>query len=126
MGRNKMLAVALGKSPSDELRTNLSALSARMKGPVGLFFTKLPREEVGLCVVKVGEAPPHGLLLQLSPFIAAAAGTHGMEGVLSMPVASLHPLSGCVSECAQAPAFLSARASCISMSAHNTQTLSVW
>lgn len=35
MGSTKMLAVALGKSESDELRTNLSRLSARLKGQVG-------------------------------------------------------------------------------------------
>lgn len=46
MGSNKMLQVALGKSESDELRTNLSEIGARLKGPSGLFFTKLPREEV--------------------------------------------------------------------------------
>lgn len=49
MGSNKMLQVALGKSESDELRTNLHELGARLKGPSGLFFTKLPREEVGFC-----------------------------------------------------------------------------
>jgi len=47
MGSNKMLQVALGKSESDELRTNLSVIASRLKGHVGLFFTKLPREEVG-------------------------------------------------------------------------------
>ncbi|KAF5838424.1 ribosomal protein L10-domain-containing protein [Dunaliella salina] len=46
MGSNKMLQVALGKSESDELRTNLSEIGARLKGHSGLFFTKLPREEV--------------------------------------------------------------------------------
>ena len=46
MGSNKMLQVALGKSESDELRTNLSVIASRLKGHSGLFFTKLPREEV--------------------------------------------------------------------------------
>ncbi|KAI8471851.1 MAG: ribosomal protein L10-domain-containing protein [Monoraphidium minutum] len=46
MGSNKMLQVALGKTDADEYRANLSALSARLKGHVGLFFTKLPRDEV--------------------------------------------------------------------------------
>jgi len=50
MGSNKMLQVALGKSESDELRTNLSEIGARLKGHSGLFFTKLPREEVCVCL----------------------------------------------------------------------------
>ena len=45
-----MLQVALGKSESDELRTNLSEIGARLKGHSGLFFTKLPREEVCVCL----------------------------------------------------------------------------
>jgi hypothetical protein len=36
MGSTKMLAVALGKSEADEIRTNLSQLSARLKGQVSL------------------------------------------------------------------------------------------
>jgi hypothetical protein len=45
MGSNKMLQVALGKTEADEYRANLSRLSARLRGHVGLFFTSLPREE---------------------------------------------------------------------------------
>jgi mRNA turnover protein 4 len=47
MGSNKMLQVALGKTEADEYRTNLSLLSDRLKGHVGLFFTTLERDEVG-------------------------------------------------------------------------------
>jgi len=46
MGSTKMLAVALGKGESDELRPNLSQLTARLKGQVGLFFTKLDHAAV--------------------------------------------------------------------------------
>ena len=46
LGSNKMMGVGLGKSEADELRTNLSCISKRLKGHVGLLFTKLPREEV--------------------------------------------------------------------------------
>jgi mRNA turnover protein 4 len=46
MGSNKVLQVALGKTSADELRTNLSLLSARLAGHVGLMFTSLTREEV--------------------------------------------------------------------------------
>lgn len=45
MGSNKVLQVALGKTPADELRTNLSLLSERLAGQVGLFFTKLSKDE---------------------------------------------------------------------------------
>jgi mRNA turnover protein 4 len=47
MGSNKLIQVALGKTDADEYKTNLSLLSQRLKGHVGLFFTKLPHDEVG-------------------------------------------------------------------------------
>ncbi|KAK9842227.1 hypothetical protein WJX81_001488 [Elliptochloris bilobata] len=47
MGSNGLLQVALGRSAADEYGTNLSELSRRIDGSVGLFYTKLPREEVG-------------------------------------------------------------------------------
>lgn len=46
MGSTKMLQVALGKTEADEYRTNLHLMSERTRGPVGLFFTSLPRQEV--------------------------------------------------------------------------------
>jgi hypothetical protein len=46
MGSNKVLQVALGKSSADELRTNLSQLSEKLVGQVGLLFTKMSKEEV--------------------------------------------------------------------------------
>jgi hypothetical protein len=46
MGSNKMLQVALGRSDADEYRPHLSSISAQLAGHVGLFFTKLPQEEV--------------------------------------------------------------------------------
>ena len=48
MGSTGVLQVALGRSAADEYGANLSELSRRIVGNVGLFFTKLPREEVGL------------------------------------------------------------------------------
>lgn len=46
LGSNAILQVALGRSPSDELRTNLHLLSEKIKGQVGLLFTSLPSDEV--------------------------------------------------------------------------------
>lgn len=46
LGSNKVMQVALGKGESDEHKTGLHELSERLRGPCGLFFTSLPREEV--------------------------------------------------------------------------------
>ncbi|KAG1677621.1 hypothetical protein FOA52_010402 [Chlamydomonas sp. UWO 241] len=46
MGSCKVMQVALGRSESDEVRTDIHKLSERLKGYVGLFFTTLSREEV--------------------------------------------------------------------------------
>ena len=46
MGSNKVLQVALGREESDEYKQNISDLSNRIRGKIGLFFTKLPQEEV--------------------------------------------------------------------------------
>lgn len=46
MGSNKVLKVALGREESDEYKQNISELSNRIRGKIGLFFTKLPQHEV--------------------------------------------------------------------------------
>ncbi|KAK9828885.1 hypothetical protein WJX72_002587 [[Myrmecia] bisecta] len=46
MGSTKVLKVALGHNETDEYRANMWQMSERIKGSVGLFFTKLPREKV--------------------------------------------------------------------------------
>ena len=46
MGSNKVLQVALGREESDEYKQNISELSNRIRGKIGLFFTKLPQNEV--------------------------------------------------------------------------------
>jgi len=46
MGSNKVLQVALGRDASDEYKQNISELSNRIRGRIGLFFTKLPQAEV--------------------------------------------------------------------------------
>ncbi|GAX74570.1 hypothetical protein CEUSTIGMA_g2019.t1 [Chlamydomonas eustigma] len=45
MGSTKLLQVALGKSESDEVRTNIHLLSERLKGHTGLLFTNLTKDE---------------------------------------------------------------------------------
>jgi len=46
MGSNKVLKVALGREESDEYKQNISELANRIRGKIGLFFTKLPQQEV--------------------------------------------------------------------------------
>lgn len=46
MGSNKVLKVALGREESDEYKQNISELSNRIRGKIGLFFTRLPQQEV--------------------------------------------------------------------------------
>ncbi|XP_065063121.1 mRNA turnover protein 4 homolog [Rhopilema esculentum] len=45
-GKNKVMAVALGRSHEDEYKENLHEVSKRLKGNVGLLFTNKSREEV--------------------------------------------------------------------------------
>eukprot|EP01136_Pigoraptor_vietnamica_P006957 Opistho-1_new@40558 len=46
LGKNKVMAVALGRSEEDEHAPNIHKLSERLVGNVGLLFTNRPREEV--------------------------------------------------------------------------------
>lgn len=46
LGSNKILQVALGRGPEDEVRENMSKLTKIIKGHVGLLFTELPLEKV--------------------------------------------------------------------------------
>ncbi|GAB1597717.1 mRNA turnover protein 4 homolog [Argonauta hians] len=46
LGKNKVMALALGKSPETEYRDNLHKLSAQLKGQAGLLFTNQTKEEV--------------------------------------------------------------------------------
>ena len=45
MGSTRVLQVAMGRTEADEYKANLSQLTERVRGNVGLFFTKLPRHE---------------------------------------------------------------------------------
>lgn len=45
MGSNKVLQVALGRDETDEYKQNISELSNRIRGKIGLFFTKLSHAE---------------------------------------------------------------------------------
>jgi hypothetical protein len=48
MGSNKVLRVALGHGEEDEYRRGLSSLADDISGSIGLFFTRLPQNEVCL------------------------------------------------------------------------------
>uniref|UniRef100_A0A8D0DZP3 Ribosome assembly factor mrt4 n=1 Tax=Salvator merianae TaxID=96440 RepID=A0A8D0DZP3_SALMN len=45
-GKNKVMMVALGRSPTDEYKDNLHQVSKHLKGEVGLLFTNRTKEEV--------------------------------------------------------------------------------
>ncbi|XP_062499551.1 mRNA turnover protein 4 homolog [Corticium candelabrum] len=45
-GKNKVMALALGKTPEQEYKDNLHLVSQRLKGSVGLLFTNQSREYV--------------------------------------------------------------------------------
>ncbi|XP_065844070.1 mRNA turnover protein 4 homolog [Oscarella lobularis] len=45
-GKNKVMAVALGKTPEEERKENLHQLSERLKGNVGLLFTNQDKHHV--------------------------------------------------------------------------------
>ncbi|KAL4832133.1 hypothetical protein H8958_020080 [Nasalis larvatus] len=45
-GKNKVMMVALGRSPSDEYKDNLHQVSKRLRGEVGLLFTNRTKKEV--------------------------------------------------------------------------------
>ncbi len=52
MGSTRVLQVAMGRTEADEYKANLSQLTERVRGNVGLFFTKLPRHEArGMCTL---------------------------------------------------------------------------
>lgn len=50
LGANKVLSVALGRSPSDEPRDGTHHISQYIHGDVGLFFTSMDHEEVFPCI----------------------------------------------------------------------------
>ena len=47
LGKNKLLQIALGRTPEDEFSDNLRHVSKRIKGgSIGLLFTSSPQSEV--------------------------------------------------------------------------------
>lgn len=45
-GKNKVMAIALGRTPEEEYRENLHKLSAQLSGQAGLLFTNKTKQEV--------------------------------------------------------------------------------
>ncbi|XP_029085855.1 mRNA turnover protein 4 homolog isoform X1 [Monodon monoceros] len=54
-GKNKVMMVALGRSPSDEYKDNLHRVSEKLRGEVGLLFTNRTKEEVNEWFTKYTE-----------------------------------------------------------------------
>ncbi|KAL1778356.1 mRNA turnover protein 4-like [Sigmodon hispidus] len=54
-GKNKVMMVALGRSPSDECKDNLHQVSKKLRGEVGLLFTNCTKEEVNEWFTKYTE-----------------------------------------------------------------------
>ncbi|EGV96838.1 mRNA turnover protein 4-like, partial [Cricetulus griseus] len=54
-GKNKVMMVALGRSPSDEYKDNLHQVSKKLRGEVGLLFTNRTKEEVNEWFTKYTE-----------------------------------------------------------------------
>ncbi|KAH9309932.1 hypothetical protein KI387_037843, partial [Taxus chinensis] len=46
LGSNKVLQIALGRTPADEAKDDIHKAGAMLHGDCGLFFTNLPKEEV--------------------------------------------------------------------------------
>ena len=46
LGKNKLLQIALGKTPEDEYSDNLRQVSKQITESVGLLFTSKPKSEV--------------------------------------------------------------------------------
>lgn len=47
-GKNKVIALALGKSAEDEITEGIHKLSAALRGQCGLLFTNRNKKEVGI------------------------------------------------------------------------------
>lgn len=46
LGKNRVLAVALGTTKEDECKENIHEISKRLKGQCGILFTNRPKVEV--------------------------------------------------------------------------------
>jgi mRNA turnover protein 4 len=55
LGKNKLIQIALGKTPEDEYSDNLRHVSKEITGSVGLLFTSRPRAEVEAFFSKFSE-----------------------------------------------------------------------
>lgn len=91
MGSNKVLKVALGREESDEYKQNISKLSSKIRGKIGLFFTKLPQAQVikifeefeVLDYARTGSKATEGFELQEGPVVGPTGPlAHTLEPLL--------------------------------------------
>ena len=55
LGKNKLMQIALGRTPEDEYADNLRAVSKHVSGSVGLLVTSKSKEEVGRYFANLAE-----------------------------------------------------------------------
>jgi mRNA turnover protein 4 len=46
LGKNRVIAVALGRNKEDECKDNVHQIAKRLKGQCGVLFTDKPKDEV--------------------------------------------------------------------------------
>jgi mRNA turnover protein 4 len=91
LGSNKVLQVALGRTPDDEHRPGLSALAARLRGDTGLLFTNMERNELETALedaatahhARAGTTAEESVELDAGPLMFKARSQH-MHGCIML------------------------------------------
>lgn len=82
LGKNKLLQIALGKTPEDEYADNLRHVAKHISASVGLLFTSKPKEEVMEYFVNLVE-----------PDFARAGAVAPRDVVITNEMLAHHPVS---------------------------------